>query len=172
MKTAFDLEEFRTMKDEFFKRDPHSPLTDEQKSGFNGLIYFEPNPALDLTLKLEPLKTQDKIEVQMSTGDIQEYIRWGKIQFEVGDEPAELTVFLSPGGHGYFLPFADATSGKETYGAGRYLDLEPNADGTIHVDFNIAYNPYCAYDDRWSCPLTPFENRLTVRIEAGEKKFE
>ena len=166
------LQDMRLMKDQFFKRDPHSPLMDDQKAAFTGLNYFPANPALDLTIKLEPLETQDKIEMQTSTGDIQEYIRWGKIKFEVSGEPTELTVYLSVGGHGYFLPFVDVTSGKETYGAGRYLDLEPNADGTVHVDFNVAYNPYCAYNERWSCPLTPFENRLKVRIEAGEKNFK
>jgi len=167
-----NLTEFRAMKDEFFKRDPHSPLMDDQKKEFAGLKYFPANPALDLTLKLELLKEQDKVEMQTSTGDIQEWVRWGKIAFEVGGEPAELTVYLSPGGHGYFLPLVDATAGKETYGAGRYLDLEPNADGTLHVDFNMAYNPYCAYNEFYSCPLTPFENRLKVRIEAGEMNFK
>ncbi len=166
------LQEFRAMKDEFFRRDPHSPLMDDQKKEFTGLNYFPENPALDLRLKLEPIKEQDKIEMQTSTGDVQEYIRWGKIKFEVGGEPAELTVYLSPGGHGYFLPFVDATSGQETYGAGRYLDLEPHADGTVDVNFNLAYNPYCAYNEHWSCPLTPFENRLKVRIEAGEKSYK
>ncbi len=167
-----DIEQFRMMKDRFFKSDPYSPLLPEQKIEFKGLSYFEENPALDLKLKLEPLEVQDPIEMQTSTGDVQEYIRWGKIAFKVGDQPAELTIYLSPGGHGYFLPFMDATSGQETYGAGRYLDVEPNPDGTMQVNFNLAYNPYCAYNDQWSCPLVPAENRLKVRIEAGEKSFK
>jgi uncharacterized protein (DUF1684 family) len=72
---------------------------------------------------------------------------------------------------GYFLPFADATSPQETYGAGRYLEPEEVSPGILHVDFNLAYNPFCAYNERWSCPIPPHENRLKVRIEAGEKKF-
>ncbi len=73
---------------------------------------------------------------------------------------------------GYFLPFADSTSGEETYGAGRYLEIETLPDGTSLVDFNYAYNPYCAYNEKWSCPLTPSENRLKVPIESGEKNFK
>jgi hypothetical protein len=74
------------------------------------------------------------------------------------------------GGGGYFLPFMDATSGDETYGAGRYLEIEPLPGGKLLVDFNMAYNPYCAYNEYWSCPIPPKENRLSVPIEAGEKQ--
>ncbi len=74
--------------------------------------------------------------------------------------------------HGYFLPFADSLAGVETYGAGRYLEPERNADGLLHVDFNIAYNPYCAYNELYSCPITPAENRIKVPIHAGEKVFD
>ncbi|HLE52058.1 MAG TPA: DUF1684 domain-containing protein, partial [Anaerolineales bacterium] len=81
----------------------------------------------------------------------------------------ELTVYRDP--HGYFLPFADALAGSETYGAGRYLEPEPAGKGKLLVDFNYAYNPYCAYNDQYSCPLTPWENRLKVPIRAGEKVF-
>jgi uncharacterized protein (DUF1684 family) len=70
-----------------------------------------------------------------------------------------------------FLPFRDKTNGKTTYGAGRYLDISFPASDSIYLDFNKAYNPYCAYDDRWSCPLVPFENHLEVSILAGEKKY-
>ena len=75
-------------------------------------------------------------------------------------------------GHGNFLPFTDATSGEETYGAGRYVEIDILEDGRVAIDFNMAYNPYCAYNEDWSCPLTPFENRLQVPIQAGEKKFK
>lgn len=79
----------------------------------------------------------------------------------------ELTLFASD--HGFFLPFVDSLRGEETYGAGRYLEPEEGPDGRFHIDFNLAYNPYCAYNENWSCPLTPFENRLNVPIRAGEK---
>jgi hypothetical protein len=94
------------------------------------------------------------------------------VRFEVGGEPARVTLFASPDTHELFLPFRDATSGKETYGAGRYLEVEPpNADGRVVVDFNDAYNPYCAYNASWSCPIPPGENWLAVPIRAGERSF-
>jgi uncharacterized protein (DUF1684 family) len=92
------------------------------------------------------------------------------VSFEVRGEAVSLALYDS--GHpGYFLPFRDATSGKASYGAGRYLDIEPNSDGTVTIDFNLAYNPFCAYNDAYSCPLPPTENWLQVPIEAGEKDF-
>jgi hypothetical protein len=101
---------------------------------------------------------------------LQTYERVGKIRFTVDGEPAELTVFRNE--HGYFLPFADALAGQETYGAGRYLEPEVLPDGRLHVDFNYAYNPYCAYNELYSCPITPPENRLQVPIRAGEKIYQ
>ena len=93
------------------------------------------------------------------------------LRFELGGEPRQLTAYTFDGGDGesLFVPFLDATSGTETYGAGRYLDLEPEDDGTYSLDFNLAYHPSCVYDAIYSCPLTPAENRLPVRIEAGER---
>jgi uncharacterized protein (DUF1684 family) len=90
----------------------------------------------------------------------------------VGDEQASLTVYAAVGGGGFFLPFMDATNGQGTYEAGRYLEIDPRPDGSFEVDFNLAYNPYCAYNEHWSCPIPPKENRLSVPIEAGEKAFE
>ena len=83
-----------------------------------------------------------------------------------------LALYATPGHEGYFLPFRDATSGRETYGAGRYLDLAPPHDGKVTVDFNLAYNPYCAYSDSFSCALPPVENWLQVPIRAGEMAFD
>ena len=90
----------------------------------------------------------------------------------VGGEPAELTLYRNPDGGTFFLPFVDATSGTETYGSGRYVEVELLSDGKIVVDVNYTYNPYCAYNDRWSSPLTPFENRLKVPLQAGEKSIK
>ncbi len=87
------------------------------------------------------------------------------------DLPLRLTAYVLDGGdpESLFVPFLDVTSGRETYGAGRYMDLEPDDDGTYELDFNFAYHPSCVYDVRFSCPLTPAENRLPVRVEAGER---
>jgi hypothetical protein len=164
-----ELERFRAAKDEFFKDDSQSPLTPEQRKEFAGLKYFPENPGLRFELAVEPFPEKEKIQMQTSTGDIQTYTRYGKIRFEVDGQPAELTIYADR--HGFFLPFVDNQAGKETYGAGRYLEPEVLGNGKMRIDFNLAYNPYCAYNDLYSCPLTPFENRVKVAIKAGEKVF-
>lgn len=161
------LTEFRREKDEVFAEHPHSPLTPGQKRDFTGLVYFDENPGLDLKVEVEEFAEKDEIVMQTSTGDQQRYRRYGKFAFEVDGEKAELVIYASQ--HGFFLPFVDSLANKETYGAGRYLDPEVLPDGRFHVDFNLAYNPYCAYNDLYSCPLTPFENRVKVPVRAGEK---
>lgn len=163
------LSEFRKSKDTIFRNDPDSPLTDEQKKAFTGLRYFPENPRLKFSVQVEEFQQKDRVTIQTSTGDSREYQRFGRFVFEVDGKPAALTLYTSESG--YFLPFIDNLAGKETYPAGRYLEVEPLGKGKYTVDFNFAYNPYCAYNDRWSCPLTPFENRLTVPIAAGEKVF-
>jgi uncharacterized protein len=164
-----ELDEFRAAKDEFFSHHPQSPLAAEQKASFTGLVYFPENPALRLEIHVEEFPVKDKISVQTTTGDTQHYQRWGRFHFTVEEQPAELTIYF--GENGLFLPFVDSLANKETYPAGRYLEPEALGAGRMLVDFNLAYNPYCAYNDRWSCPLTPFENRLKVPIRAGEKIF-
>lgn len=169
-----ELEEFRAAKDAFFRDDARSPLTPEQRSAFEGLSYFDEDPALVIRapLRTEGVDPTERITMPTTTGDERVYRRAGKVRFEVGGEPAEVTLFSSRDMHELFLPFRDATSGDETYGAGRYLEVEPpEADGTVVVDLNYAYNPYCAYNPEWSCPIPPAENRLSVPIRAGERSF-
>ena len=167
-----ELTDFRQSKDQFMGQDDDSPLTDEQKKAFHGLNYYDENDNLHLILDVEEYEDAEVIEIQTSTGDVAEYNRWAKISFDVDGEQAELSIYRDTHGHGYFLPFADATSGSETYGSGRYLEIDIMPDNKAMVDFNFAYNPYCAYNESWSCPLTPFENRLKVPIKAGEKNFK
>jgi uncharacterized protein (DUF1684 family) len=164
-----ELETFRAEKDRFFASHPQSPLEPEQKRDFHGLNYFPENLALRLEVTVEEFPKKDEIQMQTTTGDIQSYARFGKFKFAVEGQPAELTIYASP--DGFFLPFVDALAGTETYGAGRYLEPEPLSAGKFFVDFNLAYNPYCAYNERWSCPITPRENRIKVPIRAGEKVF-
>lgn len=164
-----ELESFRAEKDKFFAAHPQSPLTAEQKRRFKGLNYFPENPALRLEVTVEVFSQKDTIQMQTTTGGVQTYTRFGKFKFAVEGQEAELTLYA--GAHGYFLPFVDSLAGTETYGAGRYLEPEPVGNGKFLVDFNLAYNPYCAYNDRWACPITPRENRLAVPIRAGEKLF-
>jgi len=164
-----ELDQFRAEKDEFFGSHPQSPLTPEQKLGFTGLKYFPENESLRLEVKVEPLNDPQPMQMQTTTGGVQTYFRHGRFKFSVDRQEAELTIYR--GEHGYFLPFVDSLKGEETYPAGRYLEPEELPGNRFLVDFNIAYNPYCAYNDGWSCPITPAENRLKVPIRAGEKIF-
>jgi uncharacterized protein len=164
-----ELEQFRMEKNKYFANDPHSPLARAQRKEFSGLKYFPENPKLSLEVQVEQFTQQVEVEMQTSSGDVQVYTRYGRFKFEVEGVAAELTLYHTEGG--FFLPFADALAGKETYGAGRYLEPEDLGEGRCLVDFNYAYNPYCAYNDIWSCPITPAENRLKVAMRAGEMSF-
>jgi uncharacterized protein (DUF1684 family) len=168
-----DLEEFRREKDEFFRTDHHSPLPHELTHHFEGLRYFPENPDLVVVSELDPPAETGEVTMETSTGDSQVYDRAGVLRFDVDGQPAELTLYRrrGDGDDSLFLPFRDALSGKETYGAGRYLDVAPPHRGHVVVDFNYAYNPTCAYNPEVSCPLPPRENWLQVPIRAGEKTF-
>ncbi len=164
-----ELDAFRAEKNEFFGSHPQSPLSREQKKDFKGLNYFLENDALRLKVKIERFPVGEQFEMQTSTGSVQLYEKFGKFHFVVDGVEVELRIYQSE--HGFFLPFVDSLAGKETYPAGRYLEPEPLPGDRFLVDFNIAYNPYCAYNEMWSCPITPAENRLKVAIRAGEKLF-
>ena len=166
-----DLEEFRTRKDEFFATDHQSPLTPQQRGEFHGLAYYDENPDLSLEVEVEKFPHEDPIEIATSTGDVATYERWGRFSFEIEGQIAELTIFRDLQRGDLFLPFVDSTSGNETYSVGRYVEPESGHDGKVMVDFNQAYNPYCAYNENWSCPIPPVENRIKVPIHAGEKSF-
>lgn len=164
-----NLQTARLEKDRFFGQHPQSPLTPAQRQHFKGLNYFPENPALRLEVEVEAAASSETVFIQTTGGQPQTYQRFGKFKFTVDDQPAELTIYR--GEHGFFLPFVDELAGKETYPAGRYLEPEQLPSGKFLVDFNLAYNPYCAYNEGWSCPVTPAENRLKVAIRAGEKIF-
>ncbi len=168
-----EIGDFRKDKDRYFGGDQNSPLTVDQRKRFTGLEYFEENAELQFVLAVEefPDDAKDQIQMATSSGDTTLHIRWGQLKFEVGGTPVALTVYRSTGGDDFFLPFMDATTGEESYLDGRYLDLPAAGDGRLVVDFNYAYNPYCAYNPNWSCPISPSENRLSVSISAGEKTY-
>jgi len=163
------LKTIRAEKDQFFGTHHQSPLTPAQRHHFKGLNYFPENKDLRLEVNVETLSTSETIMIQTTGGQPQSYQRFGRFNFTVDGQSAELTVYKNS--HGYFLPFVDDLAGKETYPAGRYLEPEKLLNGKFLIDFNLAYNPYCAYNEKWSCPITPAENRLKVSIRAGEKIF-
>ena len=172
------VQAFRADKDAFFKTATQSPLPPEERDGFEGLPYYP--VSVDLVfegLTLEPYGGDEPTSFQIPTSDnkLRAARRAGTFSFEVDGTRVRLTGYElgdTPSDGNIFLPFLDATSGTETYGAGRYLDLEPDEDGTYAIDFNLAYHPSCVYAAKYSCPITPAENRLPVRIEAGERLAE
>lgn len=175
------LLEFRKQKDEAWKNDAESPLTEEQKKNFKGLNYFPPNPGLYLEVVLDTNISDVNSEVVIKTtdGDEQVYLKAGKVAFDVAGKRVEAIVFEDPEQEQfqYYLLFRDQTTGRETYKNGRMLQIDPSTSsgqGEIRliVDFNYVYNPYSAYNDNWGCPITPKENILPVRIEAGEKIYD
>jgi uncharacterized protein (DUF1684 family) len=169
-----ELDQFRADKDAFFREHPQSPLTPDQRAAFAGLSYFPENPELVVRAKLETAGADldEVIVMPTTTGGEQRYRRAGVVRFEVDGVQAQVTLYESPEMRELFLPFRDATSGTESYGGGRYLEVEPPAlDGGVEVDFNYAYNPYCAYSPEWSCPIPPGENWLSVPIRGGEAAF-
>lgn len=170
MKATAELEQFRADKDDFYAHDHQSPLTSTQQRSFKGLAYFPENKALVIKAKIDRKVEPGVVRMQTTKGEEQAYRRYGVVRFHVDGLPAQVTLYESAGSHDLFLPFRDATSGKETYGAGRYLDLHAHGDEIV-IDFNYAYNPYCAYNQDWNCPLPPAENWLKVPIRAGEMTF-
>lgn len=166
---------FRKQKDEAWKNDKESPLTEEQKKNFKGLNYFPPNPNLSFVLKLDKNipDVGKEVVIKTTSGDKQIYLRAGKVKFNIEGKEVEALVFEDPEQEQfqYYLLFRDQTTGKETYENGRMLQIPKKGDKLV-VDFDYAYNPYSSYNDNWDCPITPSENILPIAIKAGEKKFK
>jgi len=168
------LERERAQKDQFFAVHPGSPIPADRREEFDGLAYFPPDPALRFELPLHEHDEKEAITVETTTEGERDYLTWGEFRFGVGGVEVTLQAYKAdPDDERLWVPFRDATSGEESYGAGRYLDLEPErhltAEGRWVLDFNRAYNPSCAYSPAYECPLVPMENWLDVPIRAGER---
>jgi uncharacterized protein len=169
---------WRAGRDALFAEHPQSPLPAARRAGFRGLAYFPFDPAARVTAEVAAAESK-RFELEASAGEPMAFVRFAVARFRLGDSDCELELYwLDAYGGGLFVPFADATSGTETYGAGRYLlDTVKGADlgtenGRLVLDFNLAYNPSCSYDPRWACPLSPPANRLAVPVRAGERYAE
>ena len=166
------IEAQREEKVSFFRLSPYSPIEAELRRDFDGLKYYDIDPAFKFILPLNALAEKEAIVIQTNTGDEQDFYRLGTVEFEVDGEKASLAVYRGAENPQLFVPFKDASNGVETYGAGRYLEPMALANGDIEIDFNLAFNPYCAYSDNFVCPLPPSENWLKVVIRAGEKAYK
>jgi uncharacterized protein (DUF1684 family) len=166
--------ERRRQTDLFMRQSPDSPIPAEQRSSFQGLSYFPPDPAYRVRARLVPIKGQEEIVVPTSDGSLRRYLRYAWAEFDLQGGRYRLLLLKdreSGVSNRLFLAFRDQTSGTDTYGGGRYIDLYQQEEGEITIDFNLAYNPYCVYDYAYSCPLPPEENRLAGAIRAGEKMY-
>jgi uncharacterized protein (DUF1684 family) len=169
---------YRNERENLFRTHPQSALDQDQKGRFKGLTYFPYNPELRMPVQVDSNVDPDILEIQLQEDGITRLKRFGKVSFEVQGQRQQLSLFWVLGyGGGVFLPFRDATAPHETYGGGRYLlDSIKGADlglegGRLVLDFNFAYNPSCAYNPRWHCPLAPRENWLGVALRAGELRY-
>ncbi len=173
-----ELQQLRAQIDDFMGHHPQSPIPADQRWDFKGLNYYDHNPILVFQVQLERFpQATPMVTMETSTGDNRPYRKYGRFSFTVNGEEAELTIFSDIYGQEFFLPFRDATSGKDTYGAGRYMDngrpaIRQLSPDIFVIDFNYAYSPYCAYSEAYSCPLPPMENWAKVPIEAGEKNWK
>jgi uncharacterized protein (DUF1684 family) len=174
---AADLKDFRSRRDELFATHPQSPIPAAARASFTGLRYFEPDPAAIVEAVVRPSPGEIDIDTGGPDGIVR-YRRAGVLETAFG----ELSLWwISAYGGGLFLPVRDGTCGHGTYGGGRYLTdtvkgthgrgLEVLSSDRVRLDFNYLYNPSCAYDDAWLCPLAPPENRVAARIEAGELSY-
>jgi uncharacterized protein (DUF1684 family) len=165
----------RREKDLAFKSKADSPIPDEDKTRFQGLSYFDPNLQLRFRVKLNRYPNPRTLKLGTNTGEMRDGLRYGYFEFQMQGHVCRLQVYRTEEDQGsaphLFVPFRDDTSGKTTYAAGRYLDFRENTTGIYDLDFNRAYNPYCAYGKEFSCPLPPEENTLHVPIQAGEKEY-
>ena len=164
---------YRKQRNEFFKTSKDSPIEDQP--GFKGLNYYEPDKKYLTKPVLTLIKDSSFVTIVNNDGERNKYWRYAKAAFEIDGIKDTLIIYrnmlLPPEDLTYFLPFYDETNDKETYGGGRYLDLQIKNSSSIVIDFNLAFNPYCVYNHLFSCPIPPKENNMNLKIEAGEKIF-
>lgn len=155
-----------------------SPLTKQDRLAFRGLDFYTPNAKYFVIAQFKRTKNEKPFQMKTSTDRLPTYVKYGELTFELEGKTFQLNVYQNVElvqkkefTDYLFLPFSDLTSGNETYIGGRYIDLKIPGGDTIAIDFNQAYNPYCAYNHKYSCPIVPLENDLDVEIKAGVKKF-
>ncbi|MFK7971729.1 MAG: DUF1684 domain-containing protein [Bacteroidia bacterium] len=164
----------RVQKNGEFRTSANSPIIEDKRRTFNGLKYFQPDEAYIAKARLEQLGGGDTIILGTTQGTNRKLLKAGTLIFNLQEREQRLSAFRYLDGprNTLFIPFKDISSGKTTYGGGRYLETVVEPGKTIELDFNRAYNPYCVYNDAFVCPLPPLENKLRVEVLAGEKAYE
>ncbi len=168
------VEKDRKEKNAMFKNGSESPLEEQHKAQFQALSYFDVDTKLRVLADFKPIQPREYLFIEITDGSQRKYEKSGYAQFEIEGEMQRLLVLKSTDTEEkhLFIPFYDETSALSTYGGGRYVEPQLLSNGKIEIDFNMAYNPYCAYNHTFRCPIPPKENKITVKINAGEKKFD
>ncbi|GAB3032294.1 DUF1684 domain-containing protein [Natronobiforma cellulositropha] len=175
-----ELEAKRTEKDEFFAEHPQSPVPPGEREEFEGVAYFEPDPAYRVSAAVDrDVDPEEPVLMETTAGREVRYVRASRLAFEVPSSTGERRSLTLTAYHQderdrtLFVPFRDKTTGQQTYAGGRYMELTVEGDLTdgaeLVLDFNLAYTPFCAYSETFDCPLPPEENWLEVAIAAGER---
>ncbi|TQD38886.1 DUF1684 domain-containing protein [Haloflavibacter putidus] len=170
---------YRDSVNQSFQDSETSPLTKKDRRDFTELSFFKPDPAYQVKAKFVRTPAENPFAMPTTTQREAMYVKYGEVHFSLQGKDLKLNVYQNerlvnePEYANYlFIPFTDISNGEITYGGGRYLDFKiPKSDNVI-LDFNKAYNPYCAYNGRYSCPIPPAENHLEIPIKAGVKKFK
>lgn len=152
-----------------------SPFAEEDRKTFTNLKYYPVKEEFKILAKLTRVQRKQPIFIPTTTGESKKYIPYGFAEFEIDGKPQKLLLYQDweeNNPNKLSLMFADDTSGDTTYGGGRYIDVARSSTNAITIDFNMAYNPFCHFNDEYSCPIPPKENLLTVAIEAGEKLYK
>ena len=160
---------YRQDRNEFFRSHYASPLPDDDQEVFSGLVYYPPNSTMVFNGRFSP-EDDARIQITSSVGTTSAYHQMGVFRVEIGGAMYDFIV-LDDGDGNPFIAFGDATNGGTTYTGGRYVSLELGQDGSASIDFDLASNPYCVYDEEFVCPLPPIGNRISIPIEAGEKMY-
>lgn len=178
-KVGESLEPFAEIVEHRKKQHEHmlgkdSPLKDAERVNFLGLNYFAPDSSFDVKCKFQPIFNGQVFKMSTNTDRTPLYQKFALLTFKVNGIIDSLFAYKSAEEESteLFIPFTDSTNGYTTYSSGRFLDIEIPETDSINLDFNLAYNPYCAYNERYSCPIPPRENNLNLAIMAGEKKYK
>lgn len=170
-----DIQNKRMEIIEFMAYDSESPFHQREAVQFEGLSFFGIDPEFRVKARIQKLTSPEPLKIQMTNGETAEYFRYATAHFTLQGEDQLLTLLKSKDFYDepwLFLPFYDETSALESYGGGRYLNVEYHDEQQIYIDFNLSYNPYCAYNDNYLCPIPPAGNRITVKVTAGERNYK
>lgn len=164
--------DYQKQQNAFFKDASTSPLTDKDREHFEGLDFFKFDSTYIVQARLIETPDEQPFKMKTTTGRLPLYRKYGEIYFKMKDQELSLNIYKNMEEDYLFLPFLDDTNGETTYGGGRYIEMPIPQNSVMTINFNQAFNPYCVYNKKYSCPIVPRENYLATKIEAGVKDYK